>query len=216
MSKRIQCIDCENAEYGEDLYEYDGDILCRYCIVSKVCETSIPCEYYGECNDTRKKTEKCNCAKKDKRIAELEKELASQNSNEVVKKKYDSLKEAIKFLWEKQITDEHIFYVIDQLGQQHIDRIQDIENGICKIERLEKELAELKENSIVPKFKVGNKVWFIVDGKIEKGKILENSKHKLCRFVYSITGGGIGYYSENYIFATEQEAQQKLKELEEK
>ena len=34
------------------------------------------------------------------------------------------------------------------------------------------------------------------------------------RFVYSITGGAIGYYSENYVFATEEEAHQNLKELE--
>lgn len=95
-----------------------------------------------------------------------------------------------------------------------LELLESNKNKDQRILKLEEELAELKENSIVPKFKVGDKVWFIVDGKIEKGKILENSKHKLCRFVYSITGGGIGYYYENYIFATEEEAKQKLKELE--
>lgn len=104
-------------------------------------------EYLNVLNDDRYSKNfnvslKREIREKDQLIAELEEELASQNSNELVKKKYDSLKEVIKFLWEKQITDEHIFYVIDQLGQQHIDRIQDIENGICEIERLNKLLKE--------------------------------------------------------------------------
>ena len=87
MSKRIQCVSCENAEYGESLYKYSGDILCRYCIVSNpiICETPIPCEYYGECNDTTKKTKKCNYAKKDKRIAELEEELAELKAQQKLK-----------------------------------------------------------------------------------------------------------------------------------
>ena len=157
------------------------------------------------------------CEQKDQRIAELEEELASQNFNELVKKKYDSLKEAIKFLWEKQITDEHIFYVIDQLGQQHIDRIQDIENGICEIERLEKELAELKQNAIVPKFKINYIVWYIGNDKIQKGIIEEIRYYKTT---------GISYYLpnlqretfwiyENELFATLAEAEEALKKLEE-
>ena len=36
MSKKLQCQDCGRAEYGEDLYNYDGKILCRYCIVARV------------------------------------------------------------------------------------------------------------------------------------------------------------------------------------
>ena len=160
---------------------------------------------------------------KDKRIAELEEKLASQNSNELVKKKYDSLKEAIKFLWEKQITDEHIFYVIDQLGQQHIDRIQDIENGICKIERLEKELAELKENAIVPKFKVGDEVWFLYDENDDNNFTIMHKKVMAFTFnnEYAMSDDGTrytlwyGYIDLKYVFATLAEAEEALKKLEE-
>jgi hypothetical protein len=56
LIKKIQCEDCGKAEYGEDLYKYNGEILCRYCIVARLCETTTPCEFYGECNDTTKKT----------------------------------------------------------------------------------------------------------------------------------------------------------------
>ena len=51
MSKKLQCQDCGRAEYGEDLYNYDGEILCRYCIVARVYEGSTSCEYVGICND---------------------------------------------------------------------------------------------------------------------------------------------------------------------
>lgn len=51
MSKKLQCQECGRAEYGEDLYNYDGELLCRYCIVARVYEGSTPCEYVGTCND---------------------------------------------------------------------------------------------------------------------------------------------------------------------
>lgn len=51
MSKKLQCEECGKTEYGEDLYNYDGKILCRYCIVARVCEGITPCEYVGTCND---------------------------------------------------------------------------------------------------------------------------------------------------------------------
>lgn len=51
MSKKLQCQQCGKAEYNEDLYNYNGETLCRYCIVSKLCETSSNCEYIGICDD---------------------------------------------------------------------------------------------------------------------------------------------------------------------
>ena len=62
MSKKLQCQDCGRAEYGEDLYNYDGKILCRYCIVSRLYEDLTPCEYVGTCNDKTfpNKTEQIN------------------------------------------------------------------------------------------------------------------------------------------------------------
>jgi hypothetical protein len=83
MSKKLQCSECRNAEYGEELYMYDGELLCRFCIVSKLCEGAVSCEYYGECNDTKKlvKNKDCDkCTEKDQRIAELEKENAENNA----------------------------------------------------------------------------------------------------------------------------------------
>ena len=53
MIKKLQCKDCGQAEYSEDLYNYNGETLCRYCIVSKLCETSSNCEYIGTCNDKK-------------------------------------------------------------------------------------------------------------------------------------------------------------------
>ena len=53
MSKKLQCKECGKAEYNEDLYNYNGETLCRYCIVSKLCETSSNCEYIGICDDKK-------------------------------------------------------------------------------------------------------------------------------------------------------------------
>ena len=163
-------------------------------------------------------------AEKDKQLQnavfpkfKVEEELASQNFNELVKKKYDSLKEAIKFLWGKQITDEHIFYVIDQLGQQHIDRIQDIENGICEIERLEKELAELKQNAIVPKFDANDKVYHIVYDEENSYYKIESRKIILDKYYLLLTDKSpyILYKKENELFSTLAEAEEALKKMEE-
>ena len=53
MSKKLQCKECGKAKYNEDLYHYNGETLCRYCIVSKLCETSSNCEYIGICDDKK-------------------------------------------------------------------------------------------------------------------------------------------------------------------
>jgi hypothetical protein len=89
MSKKIQCENCGNAEYGEDLYKYNGEIFCRYCIVSRICESTIPCEFYAECNDTTKKIKKCDCKQKDQRIAELQKENEELKQQLVIKPKFE-------------------------------------------------------------------------------------------------------------------------------
>lgn len=83
MSEKLQCQNCGRAECGEDLYNYDGEILCRYCIVARVYEGSIPCEYAGTCNDKTypNKTEQIDQLKQ--QLAEKEKE------NEELKLKLD-------------------------------------------------------------------------------------------------------------------------------
>lgn len=79
MSKKLQCQDCGQAEYGEDLYNYDGKILCRYCIVARVYEDSTPCEYVGICNDETfpNKTEQIDQLKQ--QLAEKDKEIKKLN-----------------------------------------------------------------------------------------------------------------------------------------
>lgn len=71
MNKKLQCQKCGKAEYGEDLYNYDGEILCRYCIVAKVFEGLTPCEYIGICNDK-------TCPSKDQQIDQLKHQLAEK------------------------------------------------------------------------------------------------------------------------------------------
>ena len=76
-----------------------------------------------------------------------------------------------------------------------------------RIAELEQELAELKENAIVPKFKVGQEVWHFITGKPIKDIIVRNDL-----FQYELSALKFGMY-EDYLFATEQEAQDKLKEI---
>lgn len=73
--------------------------------------------------------------------------------------------------------------------------------------KLEQELAELKEKAIVPKFNVGQEVWHFITGKPIKDIIVRNDL-----FQYELSALKFGMY-EDYLFATEQEAQAKLKEI---
>lgn len=82
MSKKLQCQDCGQAEYGEDLYNYDGKILCRYCIVARVYEDSTPCEYVGICNDE-------TFPNKTEQIDQLKQQLAEkQNTIDEINKEF--------------------------------------------------------------------------------------------------------------------------------
>ena len=74
----------------------------------------------------------------------------SEIKNDVIEKQYEELKNGIKFRIENNITDdwEQHYHCIDVLCEKHKERIKDIENGICAIEKLEKQLAEKeKENA---------------------------------------------------------------------
>lgn len=79
--------------------------------------------------------------------------------------------------------------------------------------KLEQELAELKEKAIVPRFKYGDKVYYIkyFVGKwqiFDEEYVGENTSNIIVRIM--------NYYSElpkDSVFATEQEAQAKLKEI---
>ena len=76
-----------------------------------------------------------------------------------------------------------------------------------RIAEIEQELAELKEKAILPKFNVGQEVWHFITGKPIKDIIVRNDL-----FQYELSALKFGMY-EDYLFATEQEAQEKLKEI---
>jgi len=96
--------------------------------------------------------------------------------------------------------------------------------------RLKTELAELKQNSIVPKFKVGDEVWFLYDEnddnkyKIYCKKVMAFNcgTYDYLHFEYAMSDDGTqdtiwyGYINEKFIFATKSEAEEALKKLEEK
>ena len=93
-----------------------------------------------------------------------------------------------------------------------------------RIAELEQELAGLKENAIVPRFRIGQEV-FVVDNEcqITQGAVDviltgQDVFEKWCK--YSIDLGleyeddiRFVYKDEEEIFATEQEAQEKIKEI---
>lgn len=84
---------------------------------------------------------------------------------------------------------------------------------------LEKQLAELKEKAIVPRFKIGQEVWWIDT----RGNIYNKQNYKIDSYLIDsivVTDNKFRYYGEDGcwlgeedLFATEQEAQAKLKEM---
>ena len=82
-----------------------------------------------------------------------------------------------------------------------------------KIKELEQELAELKEKAIVPKFKVGQKIWYLDRYGIQKDTIISFTYFSIQNEILYKMSDEIIDYREEYIFATEQEAQDKLKEM---
>ena len=93
-----------------------------------------------------------------------------------------------------------------------------IEKQQKRIAELEQELAELKEKAIVPKFKVGQEVYYyhIARNKIYLG-LVEDIQYFATRsgIFYRIPNLQRDYFwiREDELFATEQEAQEKLKEI---
>ena len=187
--------------------------------------------------------------KKSQKLAESEKKLNQYPyKNHVIEKQYEYLKEGIKFRVENNIINawQQVYHCIDVLCEKHKARIRDIENQICHIEKLEKQnndysdsltkvlnenadivfkLAELEEqlkNAIMPKFKIGQKVWAIVwedfIGEKYNYRIIEGIiDHLFINRDNKISYGTMcqSFRSEN-LFATEEEAKLKLEELERK
>lgn len=94
-----------------------------------------------------------------------------------------------------------------------------------KIKQLEQELAELKEKYIIPKFQLGQTIFTankpneciyelkIVSIHIERSEFCDRKFNSLVYLAERIKDGFIGGYSEEDLFATEQEALNKLKEI---
>lgn len=133
---------------------------------------------------------------KDQRIAELEQELA----------KYKDLQDRLGL----ENADEFEWFVM-------LDLLTDNEKNMHILD-LHRELAELKEKAIVPKFKVGQEVYYyhIARNKIYLG-LVEDIQYFATRsgIFYRIPNLQRDYFwiREDELFATEQEAQAKLKEL---
>ena len=134
MGKKLQCQECGKAEYGEDLYNYDGEILCRYCIVARVCEGLTPCEYVGTCNDKTypNKTEqidqlKQQLAEKDKEIEEkmmsFEKRCQEYYKSDEFKRDFaiQELEKVNTILYESHYK---------KIGNKYYATLEDIENVI--------------------------------------------------------------------------------------
>ena len=87
-----------------------------------------------------------------------------------------------------------------------------IEKQQKRIAELEQELAELKEKAIVPKFSSGQIVYFanIVEGTVNKFNYIGEDKYN---YVVEDKTGEVFIRMKERTFATEQEAQAKLKEL---
>lgn len=150
-----------------------------------------------------------------------------------------------KYIASFEICDNNEDYSICNLAQKLTNDVIEIKKTFIDIDiyrnqmqekdkriaELEKELAELKEKAIVPRFKIGQEV-FIVDKnyfKIEHYKIANckilgiedklDRKNNCVRW-YILKIYNSSYYEyrrykfkEKNIFATKQEAQEKLKEM---
>ena len=79
----------------------------------------------------------------------------------------------------------------------------------------EQELAELKQKAIVPKFKVGQEIYIVCDFNINRivygWKIADYEYYKQLYIV--VNKDGIDWLPEEKIFATKEEAEQKLAEI---
>lgn len=98
-----------------------------------------------------------------------------------------------------------------------VDMATDYNNDKSLILDLTQRIAELEEqlkNAIMPKFKIGQEVWFVNDDKqIYSGAVLSIQKCDWYKqLVYTIGFNG-RYIGEEYLFTTKEEAQAKLREL---
>ena len=137
--------------------------------------------------------------------------------------RYPTYIEALEMLEDK---DQRIAELEQKclLYEKEMLNCSQLENGmsLCivqkqRIAELEQELAKLKEKAIVPKFKVGQEIWCIqymaiFKFKINKVEIHRGEEETENRIIYGNWEDMI-YQIEENCFTTEQEAQDKLKEI---
>lgn len=128
--------------------------------------------------------------------------LGNKEKDKIVKRYGDYYWEQIKKLSESYDKDIE-------------ERAREIEGKDKRIGELEQELAELKQKAIVPKFKIGQECYLIDNNfnyfKNTKEFNIVCSNIKKQQNWYYVKDYGV--YHENDLFATEQEAQEKLKEI---
>lgn len=113
----------------------------------------------------------------------------------------------------------------DVLGKHDVGSAEELDlilEGLAKVHQenanLKNELAELKQKAIVPKFKVGQEIYIVCDPNINKivygWKIVDYEYYKQQYIVEN--KDSIDWLREDKIFATLEEAEQKLAEIGEK
>ena len=147
-------------------------------------------------------------------------------------------------LYERLVCDETVALTIatnklseleDVLEKHDIESVEELDlilQGLKNIHQenanLKQELAELKQNAIVPKFKVGQEIWEITPLMSWKIKRIELHKFNggngdVVMEIYRLGHDGTDDYNccimpvdNDRFFATKEEAQAKLEELGEK
>ena len=136
MNKKLQCKECGKAVYGEDLYNYDGKILCRYCIVSRVYEGLIPCEYVGTCNDKTYPNKNQQLDQLKQQLAEKDKEIEEILSS---KKHFKTCAENMSDVLKT------INSVLPKLQENGLNYKKVADDVIALIKEKDKEIEKLKQ-----------------------------------------------------------------------
>lgn len=99
---------------------------------------------------------------------------------------------------------EEIDKIVDEIGDA--DSLYEFAECVYEDRQRIAELEEQLKNSVRPKFKIGQEVWVVLDDGVAKD-VVENNW-----FLCSLEKSRLGLY-EDYLFATKEEAEQKLNEL---